>query len=232
MAFFSSRPPARVMHDGPLFEQADFAAEYSSQVGKSTPDFRPMLNYLCGQIGPAQRAEVLEVGPGPGWISIQLAQARPAVRVTGIDISDVFVAIANENSRREGVADRVTFALGNAEEMKGFKDESFDVVFSHQSLHYWDAPERALNEISRVLKPSGIFCIGDDRRDMNWRGKLVMRVGRLFVSRRIGAVWGRAVFGCFTPSEAMDLLQRTALRDRWQIALSPRSMLITSKPRE
>jgi ubiquinone/menaquinone biosynthesis C-methylase UbiE len=232
MAFFSRRPPVRVVRDKAIFGQPDFAAEYNSQVGKSTADFQPILDYLSSQIDPARHAEVLEIGPGPGWIGIRLAQSHPAVRVTGIDISAAFVEIANENSRREGVADRVTFVLGNAAEMKGFTDSSFDAVFSFQSLHYWDPPERALDEIARVLKPSGVVCIGDDRRDMQWQGKLQVLLGRFLLSRRIGTVWARSVVGCLTPPEAVDALQRSGLRDRWQMAIRPRSMLITSKPFE
>ncbi|HEY2838183.1 MAG TPA: class I SAM-dependent methyltransferase [Pirellulales bacterium] len=232
MAIFSRRPPARVILDKPLFGQPDFAAEYNSQVGKETADFRPILDYLFSQLDPAQPANVLEIGPGPGWIGIQLAQSRPAVRVTGLDISSAFIKIANENSSREGVADRVNFTVGNAAEMTGLTDNSFDVVFSFQSLHYWDPPERALDEIARVLKPGGVFCIGDDRRDMKWQGKLIVLVGRFLLSRRVGSVWARSVSGCLTPTEAADALQRSALRDRWQMAVRPRAMLITSKPRE
>jgi len=232
MAFFSRRPPVRVVHDRQAFLQPDFAAEYNSQVGKFCPDFQPILDYLSSQIDPARHADVLEIGPGPGWIGIRLAQSHPAVRVTGIDISAAFVAIANENSYREGVADRVTFTLGDAVEMNGLADSSFDAVFSFQSLHYWDPAERVFDEIARVLKPSGVFCIGEDRRDMNWQGKLQVLLGRFHLSRRIGTVWARSVPGCLTPSEATDALQRSGLRDRWQIAIRPRSMFITSKPRE
>jgi SAM-dependent methyltransferase len=232
MAFFSRRPPERVIHDKPVFEEVDFAVEYNAQVGKHSPDFQPILDYLSSRLDPARPANVLEIGPGPGWIGIRLAQSHPAVRVTGIDVSAAFVAIANENSEREGVADRVTFTRGNAVDMKPLADSSFDVVFSFQSLHYWDPPERAFDEIARVLKPDGLFCIEEDRRDMNWRGKLQVLLWRCFLSRRVGNVWARSVSGCFTPSEVADMLERSRLRDRWQIAIRPRSMLITSKPRE
>ncbi len=232
MAFFSRRPPERVIHDKQVWGQPDFAAEYNSQVCKYNVDFQPILDYLSSQIDPARQVNVLEIGPGPGWIGIRLAQSHPAVRVTGIDISAAFVAIANENSHREGVADRVTFTLGDAAEMKGLTDNSFDVVFSFQSLHYWDPPERVFDQIARVLKPSGVLCIGEDRRDMNWQGKLQVLLGRFFLSRRIASVWARSVVGCLTPAEAADALQRSGLRDRWQIAIRPRAMLITSKPRE
>lgn len=232
MAFFAARPSPRVVHDKTIFQEADFAGEYNAQVDKTTLDFRPALRYLFSQIEPTQQADVLEIGPGPGWIGIQLAQSRPAVRVTGIDISEAFVEIANENSRREGVADRAIFTLGNAAEMKEFEDHSFDAVCSFQSLHYWDPPQRVLDEIARVLKPNGVFWIGDDRRDMNWMGKLFMLVGRMFLSRRVGSVWARSVSGCLTPSEAREIFQRSKLRDRWQIAVLPRAIVLTSKPEQ
>jgi ubiquinone/menaquinone biosynthesis C-methylase UbiE len=231
MQLFTRRPAERVVLDQELFEQSDFAAEYNTQVGKSIQDPLPILDYVTSQIAPHEQANVLEIGPGPGWIGIRLALSLPQVRVTGIDVSQPFVDIANQNSSQEGVADRVTFTLGSATDMSQFADDSFDVVFSFQSLHYWDSPERAFDEIARVLKPTGSFCIGDDRRDMNWRGRLIVLIGRQFLSRRVGNVWARSISGCLTSTEAANALQRSKLRDRWQMAIRPRAMLITSKPR-
>ncbi|HEY2892977.1 MAG TPA: class I SAM-dependent methyltransferase [Pirellulales bacterium] len=230
MPYFSRRPAARVPHDEPGFGQADFVAEYGAQTAKFPAEFQPVLDYLTGQLGPTRPAHILEIGPGPGWMAIRLAQAHPAVRVTGLDVSEEFVALANENSRREGVADRATFLVGDATTMNGFADRSFDVVMSNQSFHYWDPLEGVLDQIARVLTPSGVFCIGDDRRDMQWRGKLQVFLGRCFLSRRIGASWARSLMGSLTLAEAADALEHSQLRDRWQIAIRPRSMLITSKP--
>lgn len=230
MSFLAHRTTVRVPHDEPGYFQPDFAAQYNKDVGKSTGDFRPILRYVAGQLDPARPANILEIGPGPGWIGIRLALSHPKVCVTGIDVSAAFVAIANDNSRREGVADRAAFILGDATEMNGLADDSFDVVISYQSFHYWNPLELALNQIARVLRPSGVFCIGDDRRDMNWLGKLEMRVKRCFISRPIGKAWALSVSGCLTPAEAAEALQRSGLRDRWQISIRPRSMLITSKP--
>jgi SAM-dependent methyltransferase len=232
MPVFSRRPSVRVPHDEPGFGQADFVAEYGVETGKSPAEFQPILDYLAGRLDPARSADILEIGPDPGLMAIRLVKSHPAARVTGIDVSEAFVALANENSRREGVGDRATFAVGDAAQMNGLVDGSFDVVMSNQSLHYWDPPERVLDQIARVLKPSGVFCIGDDRRDMRLRGKLEVLIGRCFLSRRIGASWARSVSGCLTPAEAADALERSGLRARWQIAVRPRSMLITSKPRD
>jgi SAM-dependent methyltransferase len=115
--------------------------------------------------------------------------------------------------------------------MDALEDASFDVVMSNQSFHYWDPPERVLDQIARVLKPSGVFCIGDDRRDLNWRGRLQVFLGRCLLSRRIGSSWARSVSGCLTPDEAAEILERSQLRGQWQIESRARTMLITSKRR-
>jgi SAM-dependent methyltransferase len=229
MSFFSRSPPVRVPHDEPGFVQPDFVAEYGVQTAKTPAEFRPILRYLASQLDRAQTAEILEIGPGPGWMAIELAKSHPAVRITGIDTSEAFVALAIKNSRCEGVADRTAFTLGEAAEMHELADDSFDAVFSNQSLHYWDSPERVFNQIARVLKPSGVFCIGDDRRDMNWQGKLQVMVGRCILSRRIGASWERSLLGCLTPAEVGVVLERSELHDRWHITTRSRTMLITSK---
>lgn len=51
--------------------------------------------------------------------------------------------------------------------MKSLKDGSYDLVFSRDSLHHWDDPEKAFLEIKRVLRPDGKIYISDARRDMN-----------------------------------------------------------------
>src|SRR5437879_13162493 len=68
-------------------------------------------------------ARVLEVAPGPGYLAIEMA--RPGgLRVTGLDVSRTFVAIASDNARRAGVT--VDFRLGALARMP-FPTRSFDL---------------------------------------------------------------------------------------------------------
>ena len=76
------------------------------------------------------------------------------------------IAIAQRNAGEYGLADRVEYVKGDARNMP-FEDAYFDAVFSNGSLHEWAHPEDILNEIARVLKPGGRYCISDLRRDMN-----------------------------------------------------------------
>lgn len=62
---------------------------------------------------------VLDIGLGSGAIAIAIAHEKPNVRVSGIDISPAAVTMAEENARRNGVAERVDFAVGNLAELSG-----------------------------------------------------------------------------------------------------------------
>lgn len=230
MSIFSITPAVRAPHDEPGFNEAEYVAEYSDQTQKhASAEHAGVLDFVSSRFAGRERLDVLDIGSGPGWIAIRLAQAHPRARVTGIDVSPQFVTIANENKEREGVGERVEFVVGDASHLERFADQSFDLVISNQSLHYWPEPSVVFNEIARVLRPEGGFCISDDRRDLSWLGRLQVVLGRRALSTRIGASWRRSLDGCFSSSEVADMLQRSALRDRWTMSLRPRGMLITSR---
>jgi SAM-dependent methyltransferase len=228
MKFLPIKARERVWHVEPGFEEPDFVAEYSLQTGKFPVEFRPILDFLASALDLTQPVEVLDIGPGPGWMSILLAKTYPAARVTGIDVSPAFVEIARENSRREGVADRVTFAVADAEQLDGIPNQSFDAVMSNQSVHYWSAPERVFDQMARVLKPTGVFCISADRRDMTWLGQLQYWLGRCSLSRRISRSWSHSVAGCLTVPEAIAAVERSQLRHRAQVIPRHRTLQICS----
>lgn len=104
---------------------------------------------------------VLEVAPGPGYMSIELARLGP-YQVTGLDISHSFVQMATENAMHEGV--EVAFREGNASAMP-FDSESFDVVYCRAAFKNFSAPVEAIREMHRVLKPGGRTVIVDLRKD-------------------------------------------------------------------
>ena len=109
---------------------------------------------------------VLELGPGPGYIGLEWLKRSSGATLTGCEISPAMIQIANANAREYGFSNRVNYVEGNAMEMP-FPEKTFDAVFSNGSLHEWEDPLRVFNEIERVLKPGGIFCIADMRRDVN-----------------------------------------------------------------
>ena len=97
------------------------ATWYTKNTGRDLNRFKETARVVAELAPPG--AEVLEVAPGPGYLSIELA--RRGYRVTAVDISKSFVRIAREHAKKAGVA--VDVKLGNAAQMP-FADATFDFI--------------------------------------------------------------------------------------------------------
>jgi ubiquinone/menaquinone biosynthesis C-methylase UbiE len=107
--------------------------------------------------------QVLEVGPGPGLMAIELARTG-RYQVTGLDISTTFVEIARRNAAAADLP--VDFRHGNAASMP-FEDESFDLVACCAAFKNFAEPVQVLREMQRVLRPSGRAIVIDLRHDVS-----------------------------------------------------------------
>ncbi|MFF2369390.1 methyltransferase domain-containing protein [Agromyces sp. NPDC058110] len=109
---------------------------------------------------------VLDVGSGPGTITIDLARRVRPGRVIGVDASAGIVADATGLAASSGV-ENVEFRVGDAYALE-FDDDSFDVVHAHQVLQHLGHPIDALKEFRRVLRPGGVLAV----RDVDYGGVL------------------------------------------------------------
>ncbi|MDR1147835.1 MAG: class I SAM-dependent methyltransferase [Spirochaetaceae bacterium] len=108
-------------------------------------------------------AQVLEVAPGPGYFSIELAKMGN-YNITGMDISADFVEICKTNARQENVS--VNFIQGNVSKMP-FEDNTFNFTFCSAAFKNFKEPVTALREMYRVLKDNGIVLIVDMNHDVS-----------------------------------------------------------------
>ena len=113
--------------------------------------------YLVPHLADGQ--QVLDIGSGPGTISIDLARRVRPGRVIGVDASADIVEQAAGLAASAAV-DNVEFRVGDAYALD-FADASFDVVHAHQVLQHLARPVDALREFRRVLRPGGILAVRD-----------------------------------------------------------------------
>jgi ubiquinone/menaquinone biosynthesis C-methylase UbiE len=132
---------------------------YAALTKKSLEDFRALARRVAKQILPQSR--VLEVAPGPGYCAIELAKLGD-YQITGLDISETFVEIACANAAKANV--RIDFRRGNASGMP-FDNDTFDFLLCRAAFKNFSEPQRALEEMYRVLRPGGQALIIDLRRD-------------------------------------------------------------------
>ncbi|RDV82863.1 class I SAM-dependent methyltransferase [Ammonifex thiophilus] len=145
----------------PLFDA--YARHYDDWY--STPRGRLAweLEWRCLQkllsLRPGEK--VLDAGCGTGIVSRALA--ADGAEVTGIDISPAMLAVAREKS----AGTDITYLEGDITSLP-FPDASYDAVVCFTTLEFVAEPERALEEMWRVLKPGGRLIVGVLNRQSSW----------------------------------------------------------------
>jgi SAM-dependent methyltransferase len=113
--------------------------------------------YLLPHIRPGQH--VLDIGCGPGTLTVGLARLVSPGEVVGIDIAESVVAEAAAHAAEARVTN-VSFRVGDFREA-GLDPASFDVVHAHQVLQHLRDPVHALAKMAELARPSGIVAARD-----------------------------------------------------------------------
>jgi ubiquinone/menaquinone biosynthesis C-methylase UbiE len=118
-------------------------------------------------VGPGD--DVVDVGCGPG-VAVRRAAARGASSVVGIDPAAVMLRVgrASTRLRRRGAA-KVRYLTGTAEALP-LPDGAASVVWSLATVHHWHDLDAGLDEVRRVLRPSGRFLAVERRADAGATG--------------------------------------------------------------
>jgi SAM-dependent methyltransferase len=111
--------------------------------------------------------DVLDVGCGPGTITLDIATRVAPGRVVGVDAAEAVVDVARDAADGRG-SGGVTFEVGDVYALD-LPDDSFDVVHAHQVLQHLAHPASALEEMRRVCRPDGVVAARDSiYRAMSW----------------------------------------------------------------
>lgn len=108
----------------------------------------------------AKDGHFLDVGTGPAQIPILLAQRCPDIRITAIDLSKEMLNIAKRHVAAAELAARITLEHVDAKALP-YPDNTFDGLISNSIVHHIHDSLRALQEMSRVVKPGGLVLIRD-----------------------------------------------------------------------
>jgi ubiquinone/menaquinone biosynthesis C-methylase UbiE len=139
--------------------------------------YAPFAKQIVKSLPPVEAGStIVDLGTGPGLLSVELCRLLPQARVIGVDPSAEMLEAARRNADQAGVLNYET-RLGGAEQLP-LRSSSGGVVVSQSSFHEWDETHKGLSEVFRVLEPGGQVILKDYNR--TWL-----------------SVWKRTVFGRF-----------------------------------
>jgi 2-polyprenyl-3-methyl-5-hydroxy-6-metoxy-1,4-benzoquinol methylase len=175
---------------------------------------------LLAACGPVAGCRVLDLGCGQGYFSRELA--RQGARVTGVDLSEAQIALAQRHEVREslGIEYRAMSASAVGE---NWQEGSFDRVTACMSLQDMASVEAVFASVAAVLRPGGRFLFsiphpGTDTPFREWErdwkgGKKALKIDRYFETGPAICKWNMRglSYPWDTPYERRTLAQWSAL---------------------
>src|SRR5438477_9754950 len=116
---------------------------------------------LLAILAPQHGEHVLELGPGTGYYSLEVAATLAGGRLDIFDISQEFLDDVMRQARESGL-DNITATQGDARALP-YAQDSFDAAFLVAVLGEIPDQDAALRELARVLRPQGRLVVGSQR---------------------------------------------------------------------
>ena len=151
---------------------------------------------------------ILELGHGNANHLQELLNRAANLQYSGIDISELMKQEAEKYTIENGLEKSANFQIYDGTNIP-FADNSFDKIFTVNTIYFWQQPVQLLNELDRVLKPGGILCI--------------TLVDEESMSRLPFTEYG---FTKYTDHLFKELVQKTSLK---LVSMKPFSEMIKSK---
>src|SRR6266699_940738 len=133
-----------------LWEKGDFT--------KIAALMRESGEALVKSLGVTPPLRVLDLGCGDGTTAVPLALM--GAEVVGIDIAENLVAAGNRRAAEAGL-DRLKFQQGDACDLRGIGDHSFDLTISVFGAMFAPKPFEVAREMVRVTRPGGRIVMGN-----------------------------------------------------------------------
>ena len=111
----------------------------------------------------AKNPLILDAGTGTANVPIRMIRKMPSSVIVAMDLSLNMLERGRQNIADEELQDRILLVIGDAENLP-FKDDSFDLVYSHSMFHHLVDPRTTVQGIIRVTKRGCCFIIRDLRR--------------------------------------------------------------------
>jgi len=121
---------------------------YAPVMNGNKNQYNQISSQIAQKLTPG--TDMLELATGPGILSFALAHTGANIIAT--DFSEKMI----EEAKKKPCSSNVRFEIADATSLL-YENETFDVVLIANALHIMPEPDKAMNEIYRVLKPNGLL---------------------------------------------------------------------------
>jgi len=99
---------------------------------------------------------LLDIGFGNGYLINKLFKKNIPIKIYGIEISKDMINNVSKKYKQIIEDGYLTLYLENIENTS-FKNETFNKIYTVNTIYFWNGLEKCFSEIKRILKPDGIF---------------------------------------------------------------------------
>jgi ubiquinone/menaquinone biosynthesis C-methylase UbiE len=162
------------------------------------------------ELGPPEGL-ILDAGTGTARIPILMCQRRPQWQIVGIDLAQSMLEVGLKNVEQSGLQHRIKLELVDAKQMP-YPDARFDMVVSNSIVHHLPSPVPFLQELKRVLKPTGAIFLRDLLRPASQEAldAIVGSIGTDYNTHQT-QLFRDSLHAAFTLDEVNELVQQAGL---------------------
>jgi ubiquinone/menaquinone biosynthesis C-methylase UbiE len=155
---------------------SNWSNEYDNTLGKIGHHI-DLLSMMTKHSTIRKGDKVLDIGCGTGLLSLKLLQKTDCL-ITGIDNSKEMMAIFRNKIKQLNLKSKITCKMMDANDLN-FKKETFDKIVSSVTLHHIKNKTNLIKRVLKILKPGGIFIIGEIDMDTTGKHNDVNRLKRI-----------------------------------------------------
>ena len=188
-----------------------FSGIYDTFMKKDMPAYGEMIERIKKRLEP--ESHVLEIATGTGIISLGIAGSVNSVEA--VDLSPDMITKAQKKANRIGISN-VRFSVQDAYTLP-YDAGSFNIAIIANTLHVMPQPEKALNEIKRVLAPGGYLIaptfVHADSKKAAFLSRLMSLTGF-----RAYHKWTQSSFGRFLNENGFEFVEEALLEASFPLA--------------
>ncbi len=198
------------------YSEADFSVPHDRFVAEFRRLFGPTFT----------SRHVVDLGCGPGDVTVRFARAHPDCTVDGIDASAAMLAQGERRIAAEGLASRVRLILAHLPEGSAPR-ASYDVVLSNSLLHHLRDPGVMWASVQRFAGPGAAVFVMDLRRPASLAAaRELVEVHAASEPDVLRTDFFNSLLAAYTPEEIEAQLGRSSLRTLTVERLGDRHVLV------